>query len=238
VLVGPGRDPHTYEPTPRQVAALHQAGIYFPVGMPFERAWVPRIESANPGLRVVDLSEGLPPLERQAGKPGPHEPSDEDPHAWSSPVLVKAMAAKIRETLADLDSAHGSEYAANEAAFARDLDTLDRDIRKTLAPIRGRTFMVFHPAWGAFARTYGLRQIAVEAEGKDPGPRTLANLIALARSQRIGTIFVQEQFSRRSAQIVAEAIGARVVALDPLAENYLANMRTVAGRIAEALKGP
>jgi zinc transport system substrate-binding protein len=235
VLVGPGQDPHIYEPMPRQVALLDQAQVYFPIGMPFEQAWIPRIERANPKLRVVDLSAGLPGLGAETGQ-GSHGVLD--PHTWTSPPLVEAMAVKIRETLVRLDPARAAAYQANEAAFVRDLKALDEEIRKLLGPYRGRAFMVFHPAWGYFARTYGLRELAIESEGKEPGPKTLVSLIELAKTERIGTIFVQQQFSRRSADIVARAVGAKVVALDSLAEDYLANMRLVARRIAQALGEP
>ncbi len=153
VLVGPGRDPHTYEPTPRQVTLLARAAAYFRIGLPFEEAWLPRIERANPNLQVVDLSAGLPSLTPRAGQPheepagrssgdvntaspvpprqqgrgDAHGHSDKDPHTWTSPLLVKAMAQRIRKTLVELDPAHAAEYAANEAAFARDLDALDRN---------------------------------------------------------------------------------------------------------------
>jgi zinc transport system substrate-binding protein len=238
VLVGPGRDPHTYEPTPRQVALLGQARIYFGIGMPFEQAWIPRIERADPGLRVVDLISELPPVGPEAGQPEEGGRAELDPHTWTSPLLVKAMAEKIREALARLDPSHAAEYAANAAAFLRDLDSLDQSIRKRLAPYRGQAFMVFHPAWGYFARTYGLREIAIESEGKEPGPRSLASLIERAKAEHIGTIFVQPQLSERSADIVAQAIGAKVIPLDPLAEDYLANMRLVARRIAQSLSKP
>jgi zinc transport system substrate-binding protein len=146
------------------------------------------------------------------------------------------MAEQIRQTLTALDPKRGEQYAANCRTFTADLDRLDRFIRDHLAGVKQRKFLVFHPAWGYFAHAYGLEQVAVEAEGKEPGPQTLARIIAQAREKKIRIIFVQKQFSQTTARTVARAIGAQVVAIDPLAENYLANMRLAADAFARALE--
>ena len=105
-----------------------------------------------------------------------------------------------------------------------------------LAGVQRSAFMVFHPAWGYFADTYGLKQIPIEVAGKEPGARTLAQIIATGRRAQVKVIFVQTQFSRRTAETIAEALGARVVAVDPLAEDYLNNLRRVAGQFAAAMQ--
>jgi zinc transport system substrate-binding protein len=250
VMVGPGRSPATYEPTPRQMAELSRAQIYYRVGVPFEQAWMKRLADLNPELRIVDLRGGIhlrtlpahhhEDLEEHHG-PEDHdhvEPQGEekDPHIWTDPRLVKIMAEQIRNTLTTLAPSRGDEYAANCRAFIADLDQLDRFIHDRLAGVRQRKFLVFHPAWGYFADAYGLQQVAVEAEGKEPGPQALARIIDQAREEKIRIIFVQQQFSQTTARTVARAIGALVVAVDPLAEDYLANMRLVAGSFARSLK--
>lgn len=251
VMVGPGRSPHTYEPTPRQMAELSRTQIYFRVGVPFEQVWMKRIADLNPHLRFVDLRKGIrllvSPAHHHEDNENLQEPDDhqehgesaeeeKDPHIWTDPRLVKLMAEQIRETLTALDPARADEYAANYRAFVADLDQLDRFIRDRLAGVRQRKFLVFHPAWGYFAEAYGLQQIAIETEGKEPGPKALARIIALAREEKIHTIFVQLQFSRTAADTVARAIGGRVVAVDPLAEDYLANMRLAADAFVQSLE--
>lgn len=250
VMVGPGRSPATYEPTPRQMAELSRAQIYFRVGVPFEQVWMKRLADLNPKLRIIDLRDGihlrtLPAhhhenLEEHRG-PEDHdhmEPQGEekDPHIWTDPRLVKIMAEQIRNTLTTLAPSRGDEYAANCRAFIADLDRLDRLIRDRLAGVKQRRFLVFHPAWGYFADAYGLQQVAVEAEGKEPGPQALARIISQAREEQIRVIFVQQQFSQTTAKTVARAIDAKVVAVDPLAEDYLANMRLAAGAFARSLE--
>jgi zinc transport system substrate-binding protein len=250
VMVGPGRSPATYEPTPRQMAELSRTQVYYRVGVPFEQVWMQRVAELNPKLRIVDLREGIHlrtlPAHHHEDMEEHHGPVDhdhpeaaseeKDPHIWTDPRQVKNMAEQIRQTLTALDPSRGDAFAANCRVFAADLDRLDRFIRDRLAGARQRKFLVFHPAWGYFADAYGLEQVAVEAEGKEPGPQALARIIDQAREEKIRIIFVQQQFSQTTARTVARAIGALVVAVDPLAEDYVANMRLVAGSFARSLE--
>lgn len=227
VMVRPGHSPATYEPTPKQIEALGKSALYVRIGVPFENAWMSRIRATNPAMRELDARAGID-LRILEGKLAP------DPHIWTSPPLVKQMAASIRDTLTVLDPANGENYANNYDAFAIELDALDRDIRALLEGLTNRRFLVFHPAWGYFAATYGLTQIPIEQEGKEPGARTLAELIQQARREKVKVIFVQPQFDEKSARQVARDIGGRVVAIDPLSADYLDNLRRVAQQIAEA----
>lgn len=233
VMVGPGQSPATYEPTPRQMTALSRSQLYFSIGCAFEDTWMKRIQAANPALRVVPMQRGVAMLPL-AGRGG--EPGGTDPHTWTSPSRVKVMAATIRNALIEADAADRGEYESNYDAFIAELDALDRDIRAILAPLKGKPFLVSHPAWGYFANDYGLRQIPIEIEGKEPGARALARVIDLGRQEGVKLIFVQTQFSRRTAETVARAIGARVVAVDPLAEDYPENLLRVAREFAAALQ--
>jgi zinc transport system substrate-binding protein len=96
--------------------------------------------------------------------------------------------------------------------------------------------MVFHPSWGTFAHTYGLKQVPIEVEGKSPKPAKLKELIQRARSSRIKVIFVQPQFSSKSAQQLSKAIGGRVAVVDPLAQDWANNLRQVAEEFNNAFK--
>lgn len=247
-MVQPGHSPATYDPTPQQIAALARTDLYVRIGVPFEDAWMRRIRAASPDMRILDARAGIDLRAIEAhdhGEEGHHHgdghdhhagEAARDPHVWTSPPLVKQIAANIRDALAELDPSHGDLYERNYQAFAAELDSLDREIRKLLADLLTRKFMVFHPAWGYFADTYGLTQIPIEKEGKEPGPRSLAALIEQARREGIRVIFVQPQFDRKSAQRVARAIDGEVIAIDPLAPSYLENMRRVAHRIAGAMQ--
>jgi zinc transport system substrate-binding protein len=228
VLVGPGESPATHEPTPREIAALEKADVYFRIGTPFENAFVEKIARTMPGLRIVDTRRGVelrffrPDGERQVP----------DPHIWLDPMRVKIQSRTMCDTLSELVPGLGGEFEDNLRAFHQELDAVDRRIREVLAPLRSRKILVFHPAFGYFCDAYGLEQVAVETEGKAPGPKRLADLIDMARAEGIRVIFVQPQYSKKSARTIAEAISGAVVPLDPLARDYLGNLR----RMAEALR--
>lgn len=249
VMVSPGASPATYEPKPRQMAALARAKAYFSIGVPFEETWLPRIRGLYKQLPVIPTDQGI------AKQPIRHAPRHEarhrketragaeyeglDPHIWTSPPLVMLQARTIMEGLSRIDPAHQRDYEANYREFIGELVRLDLDIRETLLPrSRGKSFLVFHPSWGYFARAYGLHQIAIEREGKAPGPKHLEALIGLAGENKVRAIFVQPQFSRKSAEIIARAIGARVVSADPLAEDWARNLKDVAVALRDTLNQP
>jgi zinc transport system substrate-binding protein len=239
VMVGPGQSPATYEPTPRQMSQLSQARLYFRIGVAFEEAWLDRISVANPQMKIIDTRRGIPLREIESA--GQEEAAAagggiKDPHVWTNPLLVKIMAGHIRDALMATDPTHGDDYEKNYAVFVAELDQLDQWIRHLFQNISSRSFMVFHPSWGYFADAYDLKQIAIESAGKEPGPRTLSSLIEQGRKEQVKVIFVQQQFSRRTAETVAQAIGATVVVIDPLAEDYLDNLRHIAQAFAAAMQ--
>jgi len=246
VLVGPGQNPHTYAPTPGQMTRLLQARVFFRAGMPFEETLLPKLGS-NKRLRIIDMRKGIALLpdkhegEADHGPAAAHEAQDEgdmDPHTWLSPRLAKAQARTLGEALAEIDPVHRSDYERNLQRLQADLDAVEAEIASALAPLRGRTFFVFHPAFGYFAQEFGLIQEAVETGGKTPGPKHIKELIDKARQEGIRVIFVEPQFSEQTAKAIAREIGGVVVALDPLSKDYFANLRDVARKIHDALSPP
>lgn len=259
VMVRPGADPHTYEPKPNQMVALASARIYFAIGVPFEKNWLERFSAVNSEMLMVHSEQGIDKIpmavhdhrdedkqhgeraHRAEGEPGRAEPDHRhdgelDPHIWLSPPLVKVQARNILAALLQVDPANAAVYKANFAKFDARLDALDAQFKRIFAGKEGMEFMVFHPAWGYFAKTYELHQVPVEIEGKDPKPAQLMALIEHARNHGIKVVFVQPQFSSRSADMIARAIGGRVVFADPLAVDWAANLSQVATKFEDALK--
>lgn len=256
VMVKPGANPATYEPRPQQMADLSKTKVYFAIGVPFENAWLGRIADSNPNMRVIHTERGIEklamkahhhhddPAEHHDGEhhgeaahdEGHHEHAALDPHIWLSPPLVKIQARNILTALQEADPAHRSVYEANFKAFTARIDQLDTDLKNILAGKKGLQFMVFHPAWGYFADAYGLKQLPIEIEGKAPKPAQLKELIQHAREDGIKMIFVQPQFSSQSAEVVAREIDGQVAFVDPLAEDWMANLRQVAVKFQAALK--
>ena len=249
IMVQPGANPATYEPKPRQMAALSKTKIYFAIGVAFENTWLPKIAATNSRMKVVRTDQGIEKLAmaRHYHKEGEHHgaavhgeahpvPAGLDPHIWLSPPLVKIQARTILAALQEADPEHRQVYAENFRGFSLRIDRLDADLKKTFAGRKGLQFMVFHPSWGYFARTYALEQVPIEIEGKNPKPAQLKELIEHARATRIKVIFTQPQFSIRSAALVAREIGGQVAFADPLAMDWMANLRNVAKKFKLALK--
>lgn len=239
VLVPPAGSPATYSPTPGQVSRLSQSRLFFRIWVPFENGFIPRIASTLQSLDIVDLREGIESIDMQGhGHDHGHghgHGEGKDPHVWLDPLRVARMAETIRDALSKADPEGAALYARNCRTFQKDLRQVDRELASALAGLKGRKLYVFHPAYGYFADRYGLRQVAVEQGGKSPSPRQLAALIEKARHDKVRVIFVQPQFDRRAAQVIADSIDGAVVALDPLARDYVANLRAMAREIGEAL---
>ena len=245
VMVPPGASPATYEPRPRQMSELSKTKVYFAIGVPFENAWLEKIAAANPTMTVVHTDDGIEKMSMathrhhlkdvhlKADTPG-HRALD--PHIWLSPPLVKIQARTIMKALQKIDPSRQAVYQNNYRQFVTHINRLHSELKSIFKDQQGFQFMVFHPSWGYFARAYGLQQVAVEIEGKDPKPAQLKELIEHAKAESINIIFVQPQFSTKSAQSVAREIGGQLVVADPLAADWLANLRNVAQKFRAALK--
>ncbi|AKB20252.1 MULTISPECIES: metal ABC transporter solute-binding protein, Zn/Mn family [unclassified Methanosarcina] len=246
VIVPSGADPHTYEPSPKEVQEISKAKMLVTVGvgMPFEEVWIDNFESMDSGTLIVNCSKGIElrklaehDHEGEAEHNESLEAGDEnkidedheklDPHIWTSPENAKMMVEDIYEGLVELDPENEAYYTQNRDAYLEELDALDSRIQEKLEGREERNFMVYHPSWGYFAAEYGLTMIPVEVEGKEPSARDLAKLVDLAKEKKVKVIFVQTQFNPRSADVVAQEIGGEVVAVDPLAKDYIANMDNV-----------
>lgn len=238
VLVPPSQSPHTFEPTPRQAAALARASLFFRDDMPFENRLVERLATGGAAesdrrLTVVDTTAAVAKRTSEGDADEPR--GAPDPHVWLAPRALKTMASEIAEALTRADPQHAVEYRTNLAGLTAELDALDARITRTMAPFRGRSFYVFHPAFGYFADAYGLKQQTVETEGKSPSPGQLRELIRQAQADRIKVVFAQPQFDPRSAEAVATAIRGKIVPLDPLAEDVIKNLDDMATKIESAM---
>ncbi len=229
VMVLPGHSPATYEPKPEQLAALSEAEAYFRIGVPFENAWMDRFAAVNDKMVIVDTREGAN-LRSWEGAP-----DKIDPHIWLSPVEVKVQARTIKDTLAELDPEHAATFQANLDSFMADIDALDAGIRHSLEGVTDRKFMVFHPAWGYFARDYELEMIPIEIGGQEPSAAELAAVIKRAQEENIKFVFAQPEFSTKEAETIAQEIGGEVLLISPLNPDWLTNLRYVADTFGRVL---
>ena len=249
VMVPPGASPHTYEPTPSQLAEVAAAKLYFKVGsgVEFEKAWMNDIENINPSMKVIDCSKNISLIMMDSG----HEAHDDDepeehgdghahggpdPHIWNSPRNAGIMVKNIYQALADEDPKNAAYYKANADNYTARLDALDASIKATLENRAGGKFIVFHPAWGYFAHHYGLEQVAIEKAGKEPTAQNLKLIIDTANEHNITVIFASPQFSTSNAHAIASQIRGSVVLIDPLDRDYLKNMQRIADAFASAFE--
>jgi len=262
VMVEPGASPATYEPTPSQMRSLSEAEVYFSIGVPFEGAWLPRFRDAAPDMAVVDMAERVKRRVMGGGHGSHEEHEDEhdaladeehhdeaadheghhheagapDPHVWVSPLTMRTMASTVFEELSERRPDFAEDFRSNYAATVATINAVDADIASDLASVPQRTFMVFHPAWGYFADAYGLHQMSIEMGGNEPSPQDMHKIVDAARAHDIKVIFVQSQFSQRSAQAIAEDLGAEVRPLNPLAYDWPENTRSIGAAFAATLR--
>jgi zinc transport system substrate-binding protein len=225
-LVGPGQEPHSYEPTPKQMADLAAAKVWVLSDTEFELGLRPKVEAIFPDLTIIDGTRGVQFRSMEA-----HDDEEQgeaiDRHTWLGHEPAKIMAGHILEALIGMDAGSTAAYRENYGELAADMDREFAVLREHLAPLRGTIVFVYHPAFGYFLDEFGIRQEAVETGGKEPTPRILSQLIDRAKQEGAAAIFVQVQFPVHTAQAVADAAGAILAPLDPLAPDWLANIRSM-----------
>ncbi len=253
IMVEPGASPATYEPKPQQMKALSEAEAYVSIGVPFEKAWMEKIKGANPQILVIDSAQGIKRMEmvahhhhgeaehahedeKAAGEGHDHGAENLDPHIWLSPQLVKVQAENIYQGLVKIEPENEAEYQANLAQFLEEIDQLDRQIQQNLVGVENRQFIVFHPAWGYFARDYDLEQVSIEVGGQEPSTAELGEIVKEAQEENIQVIFAQPEFSTKSAETIAQEIGGKVLLITPLAPDWSNNLLQVSQTFAEVLQ--
>ena len=222
LMVLPGSSPHSYEPKPSQMKAIDVAELYFTIGVEFEGAWMKKFANQNKKMKIIDSTVGITKIEMKESehhekKAHDHDHVGFDPHVWTSPANIKIIAKNILDTLIAQDAAHQEYYTSNYAIFVAKVDAADVTIKEILKDVqKGSKFMVFHPSWGYFAQQYGLEQVAIEVEGKEPKPKELAHIMEEAKEEGVKAIFTQPEFSDKSAKLIADALKIKVIKASPL----------------------
>jgi zinc transport system substrate-binding protein len=227
VVVPPGAEPHTFEPTPSLMMDISKADLYVMNGAGLE-FWIDNLLAANRRMEVVDSSQGIVLLQESRG--------EIDPHIWLSLRNGAILVDNICSGLIKVDSPNKDYYIKNRDAYLEKLKALDLELDHTFAGKRTKIFIVQHPAWTYFARDYGLKQVPLMENEKEPGPKYLGDVIELSLKNNISTIFVEPQYNPKSAEVIAREMNANIIIIDPLAGNYLDNMRAASREIAKSLK--
>ena len=233
VMVQPGNSPHTYEPKPSQMIEITKADLYFAIDVEFEQVWLAKFKDLNPNMQIIDLADNIAKIHMYETEHDGHDHEGSDPHIWTAPSNVKIIAQNIYDALVKKDPGNTEYYKRNLESFQASIDETDKQISQLLSSLgESRSFMVFHPSWGYFAKAYNLDQIAVEVEGKEPKPKALIHLLKEAKKEKVKAIFTQPEFSDTVAKIIAKELQIPVVKVSPLSANWSENLISIANAIA------
>jgi len=221
LMVKAGNSPHTYEPKPSQMKDITKANIYFAIDVEFEKIWLKKFQNQNHNMKIIDLSKGIQKV-------------NNDPHIWTNPMNVKIIANNFYQALIKIDEKNKVFYQTNLNEFLEEVTSLDIKIKSILSKVKqNNRFMVFHPAWGYFAKQYNLKQVPIQIDGKSPKPKELAYIINKARKENIKAIFTQPEFSDKSATIIAQELNIKVIKTSPLSKQWSQNLIKLAKAISE-----
>lgn len=222
VMLAPGQNPETFEPRPRQISMLSNTQVYFRIGVPFENNWIDILKAQNNEINFIECCTQLM--------------QNQDPHIWTSPRNARIISRQIFDSLASIDPEGLAVYENNFQLLLQELYELDEEISNILKYSGTRYFIVSHDSWNYFAGDYGLHQLAIESYGREKGPRGLVQLIEIAKREDIKTVFIQQQHPFGTARTIARELNAKIVVIDPLAENYIENLLDVSKKIAGAIR--
>ncbi|WP_294080591.1 metal ABC transporter solute-binding protein, Zn/Mn family [Proteiniphilum sp. UBA5384] len=245
-LVPPGTSPETYEPAPSVMVDMAKSNVYFMVGdLGFENVWSKRLAKNNPNVTIINCSEGIVRMEghdhdhdhgHDLHHTHLHSHSGIDPHVWSSPYAVKVFTRNMLNEIVKIDPDNAGTYEANYEILLAKIEKTDSLIRDLLKNVSSKSFIIYHPALGYFARDYGLNQISIEFEGKSPSPSQIKEIVDVARKEKINTIFIERSFDTKNTTVIAHEIGAQVFEIDPLRYEWDVELLRIATILAREVK--
>lgn len=232
-LIPPGKSPENYAPTPKVLQELSDSKLYFSIGVPAEKAGIlPKLKSLNSSIKVVDLSEAA----NKIYKPITFPSGEIDPHIWMSPKRVKVMIKTIKDELVLLDPKNKNIYEKNYNNYLTQLDTADRQIQTSLSSLKNKSFVIYHPCMGYFAKDYNLNMIALEKEGKQASIKDLQKTIDYSKANNIKVIFYQSEVDNKQAKVFADEINGKCEKIEPLSPDYIGNLHKISATFQKVLK--
>lgn len=230
-MVPQGNNPESYDPTPQQLIKLENSEAYFRIGyIGFEQTWMERLQHNAPKMKIFDTSKGIKIITSSHihNETNAHSTATPDPHIWNSTTNARIIVKNIYKGLCELNPENKEYFRQNMDRLLKEIDRIDNGLKTLISGTKNRVFLIFHPALSYFAKDYGLEQICIEEEGKEPSPIHLKNLIETCREKEIKIIFVQEEFDKRNAELISRETGARLVIINPLSYNWGKEMLHIA----------
>jgi len=237
-MVPKGSSPESYDPIPSQLVSLDKSEAYLRIGyIGFELTWFERLKENAPHMLVFDTSAGINLIldshhhHHSDNEGSNHSLKGIDPHIWNSPINAQIIANNTCKALCSLDKTNEIYYIQRCNKLKQEIKNLD-DTLKVILKNADKSFMIYHPALSYFARDYGLHQICIEEEGKEPSPAHLKELIQTCKKEGVRVIFVQQEFDKNNAELIAKETGTKIVSINPLSYDWKGEMI----HIAQALK--
>jgi zinc transport system substrate-binding protein len=235
VLIPPGASPASYEPSPGQLHDLGNSDLYIRVGeIAFEKVWIEKFQKENSDIPFYDVSKDIDLIysedhdhNHHEGHAHGHDHRGADPHIWMSPENAQKIAKATYQALLDVFPRDSSKFLNNYQALQREILKIDSLYQENEEKLKGRNFLIYHPALTYLSRDYGMKQHVLEYEGKEPPPSHIAKVIEEARANQIDFIFIQKEFNKESAESLAREINAEVIQIDPLNENWPEVMKAI-----------
>lgn len=229
-MVPKGSSPETYDPTPQQLIVLGKSMAYLRIGyIGFELTWMDKLQENAPKMKVFDTSQGIDFIHAEGHYHGDHfHEGGIEPHIWSSPKNSIIIANNILNALFELDAENKAYYIERFNSLSKEINETDADINNILSRGADSVFMIYHPALSYFARDYGLKQIPIEKDGKEPSPAYLKELIDTSRKEKVNVIFVQPEFALRNAELISKETNTKIISINPLDYNWHEEMIKIA----------
>lgn len=241
IVCGSNVNPHTFDISPSQLQKLSYAKTFFHTRFPYELKIVKTLTKVKSNVACVDVTnnvqwrKGHVHLEHEHGHSHEYE-EDKDLHCWLSPENLKVISSNIYATLVKYNPAGEKEYRANYEKWLNEFEAMDNKIKQILLPHKGKSFFVYHPAFGYFAEYYGMHEVCIEMEGKSPSPKQMQLLFEQMQKEGTKVIFIQPQFDPKPAEIIAKAIGGRVEVMNDFERDILKNYLFIAEKVSASYK--
>ncbi len=241
VMVTKGSSPATYNPTPQQMQLINESSLYIKIGhIGFEDTWINKLEQINPGMKVKDSSKGIKWIthsnNHHSSEHHDHVHNGIDPHIWTSPKTMIQVVKNIENILLKQFPEKSDTIQSNAKTLLQNLSRTDSLYTATLSGYKNKKFLIFHPAYTYLAKDYGLEQISIENEGKEPGVKWLTETISLAKKENIKGILIQEEFNQKSAELIAKEIHIPIIKVNPLSEDFLQEMNELLNKFKKILE--
>jgi zinc transport system substrate-binding protein len=232
LMVPSNADPHTYEPLANQLSRVSNAKMYAELGTPieFEVNYMDKIRAINPNMLVLNTSKGIKLIPNSAE----NESTTMDPHDYVDPKNAKIMVNNIYQGLVQIDPADKDYYQKNRDSYLKQLDDLDKNTTKLLKGKQGTYILIYHPAFGYYAKDYNLTQVGAMINDEEPSPQRIAMMVNIAKQNNITVIYNEPQYDPKFMQSIASQIGAQILNVNDLDEHYIKNMEDIATEFSKA----